>query len=154
VDFKERKSSKKKEISRLLFFANHPSGSLYQGGWGDFRDGLTKQDFLANFKFSYFDPPRDESRTFRTKPNFDSLVRSQKYSLPLIITLQPFEKAAIFLSISPVSKASAEIPPFPPFEKGGRRGDFKKPFQKAKFIQELIFGEGPERWKKGRKMGG
>jgi hypothetical protein len=37
VDFKERKSSKKKEISRLLFFANHPSGSLYQGGRGDFR---------------------------------------------------------------------------------------------------------------------
>jgi hypothetical protein len=40
------------------------------------------------------------------------------------------KKAAIFLYISVLSKASAEIPPFPPFEKGGRRGDLRRPFQK------------------------
>jgi hypothetical protein len=33
-----------------------------------------------------------------------------------------FEKAAIFLSISFLSKAYAEIPPFPPLKKGGGGG--------------------------------
>jgi hypothetical protein len=47
------------------------------------------------------------------------------------------KKAAIFLSISLLSKASAEIPPFPPLKKGGRRGDLGKPFQKTKFIHFL-----------------
>jgi hypothetical protein len=47
-----------------------PPAPLYQRGvGGDFRDGLTKKNFLENFKFSYFDRPRDESRTFLTKPN-------------------------------------------------------------------------------------
>jgi hypothetical protein len=38
------------------------------------------------------------------------------------------KKAAIFLNISLLSKASAEIPPFPPFKKGGRRGDLRREF--------------------------
>jgi hypothetical protein len=45
------------------------------------------------------------------------------------------KKAALFLYLSILSKAPAEIPPFPPFEKGGRRGDFRRPFQKAKFTR-------------------
>jgi hypothetical protein len=45
------------------------------------------------------------------------------------------KKAALFLYLSFLSKAFAEIPPFPPFEKGGRRGDFRRPFQKPKFTQ-------------------
>jgi hypothetical protein len=44
------------------------------------------------------------------------------------------KRAAIFLDLSLVSKASAEILPLPPFEKGGRRGDLRRLFQKSKFI--------------------
>jgi hypothetical protein len=43
------------------------------------------------------------------------------------------EKAAIFLYISLLRRAFAEIPPFPPFEKGGRRGDLKEYFKKKRF---------------------
>jgi hypothetical protein len=32
------------------------------------------------------------------------------------------KKAALFLNTSLLSKASAEIPPFPPLKKGGRGG--------------------------------
>jgi hypothetical protein len=46
-------------------------------------------------------------------------------------------RAAIFLHIFLLSKTSTEIPPVPPFEKGGRRGDLRRPFQKAKFIQKI-----------------
>jgi hypothetical protein len=45
------------------------------------------------------------------------------------------KKAAIFLYIFLLSKASAEIPPFPPLKKGRGEGDLRRPFQKAKFIQ-------------------
>jgi hypothetical protein len=45
------------------------------------------------------------------------------------------KKAVTFLYISLLSKASAEIPPVPPFEKGGLRGDLRRIFRKAKFIQ-------------------
>jgi hypothetical protein len=48
------------------------------------------------------------------------------------------KKAAIFLDLSLVSKASAEIPPLPPFEKGGRRRDLRRPFQRAKFIWKFF----------------
>jgi hypothetical protein len=48
------------------------------------------------------------------------------------------KKVAIFLCLSLLSKALAEIPPVPPFEKGGRRGDLRRPFQKAKFIRNEI----------------
>jgi hypothetical protein len=41
------------------------------------------------------------------------------------------KKAAIFLNISLLSKVSAEIPPFPPFEKGGAGGGFKKAASKG-----------------------
>jgi hypothetical protein len=40
-------------------------------GGGDFREGLTKQDFLAHFKLSFFERPGDEPRTFRTKPKIE-----------------------------------------------------------------------------------
>jgi hypothetical protein len=50
---------------------NPPPPPFIKGGlWGDFRDGLAKQDFLANSKIIHLDRPHDESRTFRTKPNF------------------------------------------------------------------------------------
>jgi hypothetical protein len=44
------------------------------------------------------------------------------------------KKGAISLNIYLLSKASAKIPPVPPFEKGGRSGDLKRPLQKAKLI--------------------
>jgi len=52
------------------------------------------------------------------------------------------KKAAIFLWIYFLSEASAEIPPVPPFIKGGRRGDFRKASQKAEFVnQSSLFGK-------------
>jgi hypothetical protein len=47
------------------------------------------------------------------------------------------KKGTISLNIYLLSKASAKIPPVPPFEKGGRRGDLKRPLQKAKLIRNL-----------------
>jgi hypothetical protein len=35
------------------------------------------------------------------------------------------KKVDVFSSIPLMAKGSAEIPPFPPFEKGGRRGDLR-----------------------------
>jgi len=50
---------------------NPPPPPFIKGGlWGDFREGSAKQDFLADFKIFHFDRPHDESRTFRTKPDF------------------------------------------------------------------------------------
>ena len=40
----------------------------FRGVGGDFREGLAKPDFLADFKIFYSEDPRDESGTFRTKP--------------------------------------------------------------------------------------
>jgi hypothetical protein len=45
------------------------------------------------------------------------------------------KKASLFRYASFLGKAPAEIPPFPPFEKGGRRGDLRRPLQKAKSIR-------------------
>jgi hypothetical protein len=44
------------------------------------------------------------------------------------------KRADIFFFIYLLTKEYAEIPRFPPFEKGGRRGDLRKVFQKAKLI--------------------
>jgi hypothetical protein len=49
------------------------------------------------------------------------------------------KRATVFLYISFLSKTFAEIPPPPPFEKGGRRGDLGWPFQKTKFILTVMF---------------
>jgi hypothetical protein len=49
------------------------------------------------------------------------------------------KKGAISLNVYLLSKASAKIPPVPPFEKGGRRGDLKRPLQKAKLIRSEGF---------------
>jgi hypothetical protein len=57
-----------------------PNPPLIKGGRGDLRDGLIKQEFFLNFMLSHFDRPRNESRTFRIKPNFDDLVKSTKMS--------------------------------------------------------------------------
>jgi hypothetical protein len=57
------------------------------------------------------------------------------------------KKTTILLCISFLSKASAEIPLFPPLEKGGRRGDLRKPFKK---LNSYEIGSSPEKafpWK-------
>jgi hypothetical protein len=41
------------------------------------------------------------------------------------------EKADIFFFLSLLTKGSAEIPPVPPFEKGGRREDLRRLFSKG-----------------------
>jgi hypothetical protein len=43
------------------------------------------------------------------------------------------KRAAIFIHKALLSKASAKIPPFPPFEKRGRMGGLRRRFQKAKY---------------------
>jgi hypothetical protein len=48
------------------------------------------------------------------------------------------EKSAIFLFISLLTKGSAEILPFPPLEKWGRRGDLRRLFQKAKRMGKFL----------------
>jgi hypothetical protein len=45
---------------------------IKRGIGGDFREGLTKQDFSPHFKLSFFERPGDESRTFRTKPKIQT----------------------------------------------------------------------------------
>jgi hypothetical protein len=53
-----------------------PCPPLLKGGWGDFRGGPPKGDFLAIFKIFHFARPCAESRTFRTKLNFKWLFLS------------------------------------------------------------------------------
>jgi hypothetical protein len=62
------------------------------------------------------------------RADHDTLKDEQDFSF--------LKKAALFLYISFLSKASAEIPPFLPLKKGSEGGDLKRPFQKAKFIQK------------------
>jgi hypothetical protein len=56
-----------------------PLPPFIKGGvGGDFREGVTKHNFWPHFKLSFFESPGDESRTFRTIPKFDDLVKSQR----------------------------------------------------------------------------
>jgi hypothetical protein len=45
-----------------------PQPPWVKEGKGDFRDGFSQKDFLANFKLSDFEIPSGESCTFRTNP--------------------------------------------------------------------------------------
>jgi len=50
------------------------------------------------------------------------------------------KKAAMFLNIFLLSKAFAEIPPFPPLKKGGGGGIYEDHFKKLNPYENLNFG--------------
>jgi hypothetical protein len=58
-----------------------------------------------------------------------------KFRLKKVNTLA-FEKSHNISLYLLFEQGICRNPPVPPFEKGGRRGDFRRPFQKAKFLRK------------------